>query len=221
VEAADRRSAISQLKAKGWIPISVAEGAGPKTPASWPLSTITFSVCVAAVALLVIFVFVSRRDATPRKRVTHRDAPVTNDVSRRQPSVAEVAKKKHPGEVVHDSPPPNNPIVVVVPPSVVKVTPKLMPKRAAGEGTKGAARVLVPGIRRHGDTNAPNPYATFRTRTERMLSMMINAKPGERIIGVSLGRNFDQDFLASLSNKIEVYPTDSPEVVANKEEVAR
>jgi hypothetical protein len=81
-------------------------------------------------------------------------------------------------------------------------------------------RKLVPGIRRAGVTNAPNPYATFRTTPERVMSQLLRTPPGNAVLlAIPLGPDFDQEFSASLKNMIEIYETDTPEEENHKNAV--
>ena len=79
-------------------------------------------------------------------------------------------------------------------------------------------RKVVPGLRR--GTNEPNPLATLRTTSERVMSHLLRIRPGDPVIEIGLGRNLDADFAASLTNIIEIYETDSPADAAHKEDIA-
>lgn len=222
LEAVDRASALAQLKARGLLPISVEEG-----KASAPSGAATFGIKRAAsialtVAALGLGVVLAVR-LTPRPQPKKQPAPLQKraapSVAKAQP--AETVKVEKPAALPK---PAEQPKIVAPAPAVAapaEFPAVTLPKTnalAMRLSTK-TPRVLVPGLKR-ADTNAPNPYLTFKTKSERVMSQMLLAKPGEPMLGLGFGRDFDKDFIKALDNTIEIYPTDTPEEVAHKENVA-
>jgi hypothetical protein len=82
---------------------------------------------------------------------------------------------------------------------------------------KRPPRKVVPGIRM--GTNQPNPLATLRSTSERVMSQLLSTRPGDRALEIGLGRNLDADFAVALTNIIEIYETDSEEEAAHKEAI--
>ena len=80
-------------------------------------------------------------------------------------------------------------------------------------------RKIRPGILRNAEADAQKPDTTFRTKSERMISRMLIAKPEELILPISLGSDFDQDFEASMTNTILIYDDDTAETAAHKADV--
>jgi hypothetical protein len=218
LEAADRGAALAVLKARGLTPVSVTEGNAPRGVALPPWFSVR-AAGLAAVALALAAGYFVSRDRS-KKTVKPAPAPKEEQAVTREPesiqpekTAVEVPAPQLPSEPVAVEPPPARPGLPV------SERPRPADTPAVREQPK-AARVIVPGIRRNTDTNAPNPYATFRTRTERALSQILSAKPGEVIVDVGPGPHFERDFAEALKNKIEIYPTDSEEMAAHKEDVA-
>lgn len=221
--AADRAAALEALKAKGLVPVSVEVGAAASGRRQLLEVTVPRPILAAAgVALLLVCGwYISQTVAGKR---TTSVGPVKADSGEKAPVV--VAPRATEGARGGIAPEPALPI-----PEVSEPAPVPMPvdvSRVSIPRTNSVAlrmppkaeRVITFGLRRGVDTNAPNPYATFRTKTERMMSMMLSAKPGEMMVDVSFGRDFDQDFAESLKNVIEIYDTDSEEMASHKEDVA-
>lgn len=218
VKAVDRISALKQIRASGKVPFSVTEGTVHKTPQYRHSALVLLSVCATGLfGIVLILLFPHKGSMRPqqdgkRQKQVERVAVVQQQM----PALTNAARTRAQAGAT------NIPLPVVkMPPSVIKVSHALATHSVRETESQKERHLFVTGVHRPGDTNEPNPYVTFRTRTENMLLMMVNARPGERMQGLFLYPNFKQDFEASLSNKIEIYPTDPPEVVANKEEVAR
>lgn len=214
IQAADRGAALAALKAKGLMPVSVTEGGQISREVALPA---WFSVRILALAGLVIvlgagcLLWLMRK---PGKPVVEVKEPKVSVEKKAVTPVQSVAKVNESTEPV-----PQEVAVAVQKPARPTVQEQTPPPAATVAKPK-AARVLKPGYRENADTNAPNPHATFRTRTERVLSQLLSAKPGEVIVEIGLGPNFEDDFQAALKNQIEIYPTDSEEMAAHKEDVA-
>lgn len=216
LQAADRGAALAALKAKGLTPVSVTEGGHVPREAALPAWCSVRALAWGGLAVVLgvgcwLWLRVERKPEKPvveakvptapaeRQAVAPVQAPVkVDEPAETLPPAAPAADQKPVRPVVQEQPPP---------PAVTAAKPK-------------AARVLKPGYRGNTDTNAPNPYATFRTRTERVLSQLLSARPGEVIVDIGLGPNFEKDFQEALKNQIEIYPTDSEEMAAHKEDVA-
>lgn len=222
LNAADRQAALAELKSRNQLPTTLEEGgrspspSGPGAGPRWPV------IALAGALLLLTLVWVVPRlssDKKPGRATAAPKKPVAAKVVKPSPAPAPKARTESPKPVE-----PPAPVVQAAPPAPVEPSvelPVALPPRTNSLALRppGGPRVLVPGLRR-ADTNAPNPYATFKTKSERMMSQMLDTKPGERIVGVGFGRDFDKDFLAALDNTIEIYPTDTPEMAAHKEDVA-
>lgn len=220
ITAADRADALNALMAKGLTPVSVEEGSSLK--GSFRLSGLFKPARLGGLAVILVmgtlFLMQGRgRVSTKRTPKARQGQPARPEVASRPPAAAPVPAEStvlapvEPPEAIATTRPPVLFHGVTVP------NTNGLTRRALA---KDAVRVLVPGVRRNADTNAPNPYATFRTRSERMMSQVLDAKPGERILDLSQGWDFDKDFAAALENTIEIYPTDTEEMAAHKESVA-
>ncbi len=220
---ADRVAALAELKAQGLVPLSVEEGKAKSLPSGMkelklkrPLMVLAGGV-VALLAVWVVLRLLPAAKTNVARPKTHKEQAAKAVKAKPVPRVTETASMPpKPRKPADETPPePRKPAVegaaVITPPATNRIARRVSPK---------GDRVVVPGIRRNGGTNAPNPYATFRTTSERVMSGMLSAKPGEMIIGVSLGRDFDKDFAASLTNSIEIYASDTEEMAAHKEAVA-
>ena len=213
--AADRASALTELRSRDLVPINVEEGKAITGSGFTGINAKRPAFLLAAVVVALLGVWLAVRMMPAKKpAVMERKAP-TEKIAKAKPLPSPKVVPPKPVE-------PPKPPVEVAAPRPVEVQ-KVVPPRT--DTIKQLARpksdqVIVPGIVSNGDTNAPNPYATFRTKSERMMSGMLSAKSGEMILGISFGRDFDRDFAASLSNKIEIYPSDSKEMAAHKEDVA-
>lgn len=218
--APDRATALAQLKAQNLVPVSVEEGkAVPAASATdFDLKRITLlAFALAALAAGGWFVFRARSKPQPKpapapiqKRAAAPARQTPPAVIKPAVSPAEAPKPK---EIVKPAP---------APAAVPAEFPAIVPPKTNALALRMPAktpRVLVPGIKR-ADTNAPNAYVTFRTKSEKVMSHMLLAKPGEPILGLGFGRDFDQDFIKALDNTIEIYSTDTPEEAAHKENVA-
>ena len=216
--AADRASALTELRSRDMVPIAVEEGKAITGSGFNGLNVKRPAILLAGVAVALLGVWIAVRMMHAKKpAVAERKAPTEKVVK------AAKAKPVPSPKVVPPKPvdPPKPPVEVaaplpveikgVVPPKTNSIAMRLLSK---------GDNVIVPGIVNNGDTNAPDPYATFQTKSERMMSGMLSAEPGELILDISFGRDFDKDFAASLSNKIEIYPSDSKEMAAHKEDVA-
>ena len=217
LQAADRGAALAALKAKGLTPVSVTEGGQAPREAVLPAwcSARALAWVGLAVVLGVGCWLWLRVERKPEKPVVEARAPAAPAERQAVAPVQAPVKVDEPTETLPQPVPaadqkPVRPVVQELPPRPA-VTNTAQPK---------AARVLKPGYRGNTDTNAPNPYATFRTRTERVLSQLLSARPGEVIVDIGLGPNFEKDFQEALKNQIEIYPTDSEEMAAHKEDVA-
>jgi len=219
LQAADRGAALAALKAKGLTPVSVTEGGQAPREAALPawcsaraLALVGLAVVLGAGCWLWL-----RGGRKPEKPVVEAKGPAAPAERQAVAPVQAPVKVDEPTETMPQAVPavpaaaetPVRPVVQEQPspPAVTAAKPKAM-------------RVLKPGYRGNTDTNAPNPYATFRTRTERVLSQLLSARPGEVIVDIGLGPNFEKDFQEALKNQIEIYPTDSEEMAAHKEDVA-
>jgi len=215
IQAADRGAALAALKAKGLMPVSVTEGGQIPREVALPA---WFSTRILALAGLVIvlgvgcLLWLTRK---PEKPVVEVKEPKVSVEKKVVVPVRPVAKVDEPTEAVSQEV-----AVAVQKPVRPVVQEQIPPPTATVAKPKAAHRVLRPRDRENTDTNAPNPYATFRTRTERVLSQVLSAKPGEIIVEIGLGPNFEEDFQEALKNQIEIYPTDSEEMAAHKEDVA-
>lgn len=223
LRVANRVAALAELKAQGLVPLSVEEGKA-KRPQSGskdlilkrPLLLLAGGV-VALLAVWVALRLLPGAKANVARPKTHKEQAGKAAKAKPAPRVNEAKNTPpKPSKPAVETPPePLRPAVevpaLITPPATNRIARRVSPK---------GDRIVVPGIRRNGGTNAPNPYATFRTTSERMMSGMLSAKPGEMIIGVSLGRDFDKDFAASLTNSIEIYASDTEEMAAHKEAVA-
>lgn len=212
--ADDRTAVLQALRVQGLAPVSVVEGPAPKE--SFRLNIAPRTLVLAGVTLLLVvgalFMLPARKPEKPHPKPEVKKAvkvakakPVpAPQKALEQPKVP--VETPNPVEVA--APPPAE-LRGVVPPKVSKAL-RVPPK---------SERIISFGLL-NVNTNVPNPLATFQTKTERMMSLMLSAKPGELILDVSLGRDFDKDFAASLDNTIEIYPSDTPEMAAHKEDVA-
>lgn len=219
LKAAERTAALEQIRSSGLVPISVEEGSLKTAPGvghKMNDKTIGLLAGVLTIAVGVFFalqIFI-KKENDPKPSVEFK--PKVNTVAQAVPtnngaaasdglavSPTEQLKVQDRGVSA-----PQGDLKGVVPPEIKK-TSLIRPK----------ARVLVPGMR-NADTNAPNPYATFRTRSERMMSQMLEAQPGEIMVDIGFGADLNQDFIAALDNTIEIYPTDTEEMAAHKKDVA-
>jgi len=219
---ADRVAALAELKAQGLVPLSVEEGKAKSPPSGMkhlklkrPHIVLAGGV-IALLAVWVVLRLLPEAKTNAARPKTHKEQAAKAVKAKPTPRVTEVKTPPKPSRSSADTPP--EPLKTAVDAPAVITLPAT--NRIALRMSPKGDRILVPGLRRNGDTNAPNPYATFRTTSERMMSMMLSAKPGEMIVGVSLGRDFDKDFAASLTNSIEIYATDTEEMAAHKEAVA-
>jgi hypothetical protein len=105
--------------------------------------------------------------------------------------------------------------VHAVPQAVVQAMAASLRPRVPPKGE----RIVRPGIIRNASADAPQSNTTFQTKSERMISRMLIAKPEEMILPVSLGSDFDQDFGASMTNTILIYDDDTAETAAHKADV--
>lgn len=219
LKAADRNAALAELRTRSLVPISVEEGIAPKEALRLSVAPRTLVLAGAAV-VLVIGALLMMRGRTPEVRQPAATVAVVKPAPLPKATPPQTVEPVKPA-ASPAIPEPPQPSVEAAPAQPVALQGVVPPKagKAALRPPPKADRVIVPGIR-NADTNAPNPYATFKTKSERMMSMMLSAKPGEMILGVSLGRDFDKDFAASLSNTIEIYPTDTEEMADHKADVA-
>lgn len=219
LEAADRNAALKEIRSSGLVPISVEEGHLNTAPGIGQIinkKTIGLLAGVLIIAIGAFFalqIFVKKENSP---KLSSKSKPKVNAVSHALPTHNSAPASDNlavsPTEQLkaqdRNGSAPQGDLKGVVPPEI-QSTSLLRPK----------ARVLVPGIR-SADTNAPNPYATFRTRSERMMSQMLETQPGEIMVEVGFGNDFNQDFIAALDNTIEIYPTDTEEMAAHKKDVA-
>jgi len=222
LKAIDRVTALTILKSQALVPVAVEESTESpvsRLPGMFGKRALLLAAgVVALVAAVGLTLWLKPKAAQERVEKPQPVRVAEPKVPAPQPVVATPAVEPE-GPAAVPAPLP----AVQAPAPVETETPSLVPPKRdtlASRKPTQAERVLVPGLKRNGDTNAPNPYATFKTRSERMISMMIKTKPGERILDVSLGRDFDKDFAAALDNTIEIYQTDDEEMAAHKEDVA-
>jgi len=220
LEAVDRTTALAIIRSKGLVPLSVAEGgAAVRMPKRLDVATkrvLFATLCVAAIVAGVISLFLQRpstRPSTSQEKPTQKETiRITPPQSQR--TQTELQTPVVPKQEVIEDPVTDAQPVIEQPQPVREIS-----RTASQSREKKPPRILKPGIR-SGDTNAPNPYATFKTRTERMLSMMLTAKPGNVMLDLGTARDMDSDFKAALENQIEIYATASAEMATHKEDVA-
>ncbi len=220
LKAADRSAALAELKSGGLVPITLEEGVLKSAHHFKSKKNALLLTGVAVVMLLGLWVVLrlppqNIKELKPKIQLQKAVNVVSsNTIAKSNPAIVEspvvppVPVPVQPVELAESSLP--TPLRSVATPPEKKLTNLERPKNN---------RILVPGIR-NGDTNAPNPYATFRTKSERLMSQMLSAQPGEKIIDVGYGRDFGPDFIASLDNTIEIYPTDTEEMAEHKKDVA-
>ena len=216
VEAPGRAECVAECKRRGIAPTSIREGRSGKSATSSsdgragarPSRGVLWSVAILAAAILAVGVWrwlAGERDARPSqkeepKRVAavHVEKPVrkqvpprvTNEVAR----VEAVATNK------------------VVQPVAEEPLPVHVPKY-----TNIAYRTSARGVLSVHGKPVPPHRRLFKHVSERAIQKLLLVKPGAKVIGNPIPRNFDENFRESLKDEIVFEPEDTPADIEMKQ----
>lgn len=222
IPAADRAAAVQEIRALGLVPVDLQAGDAPAAAARRAPSARTMLIAAAALAAAAALIVALARRAAPQPAPPPPAAPSAAAVPA-APTVQTAPAA--PAAPAAQAAPAATPVPAATATDTAAVTPPPaagIARRIHGAGAAGAARPprkVVPGIR-IGPTNAPNPLATLRTTSERMISQLLRTRPGDPVLPIMPGPDFARDFSIALTNPIVIYETDTPEDAAHKEGIA-
>lgn len=223
VEAAGRTECVAALKARGITPVSVREGVqkvrrgnGTRSASRSPRVAV-WRFCVLAAAAFAVAA------AAWWLRGGEKSATRTRPVgSKRIQSVRPVKPTVKPADT-NESVGATAAKTEETQPAVETPRPVHVPKY-----TNIAYRTTARGVLSvHGKPVQPH-RRLFKHVSERAIQKLLLVKPGAKVIGNPIPRNFDENFKESLKTEITIEPEDTPEdiemkksMIAVKEELAR
>ena len=204
IDAADRASALAQMRSRGITPISVKEGgklASTTTSASRPL-WLKGAVAGFLVVIAAVVAFVCMRPA---------ESPVAPKVEKPKKAV----KVEKPMPVAKSELQPR-----ITPVPVTNISKKVAFKDRSTNG------MTVAELKRWEILNRPAPgytndsvrasdtpaYAIFKHHSENEIAGYLTMEPGENLLGTPrYGQRFEKDFLESLKESIVINDDDTDE----------
>ncbi|HNX35032.1 MAG TPA: hypothetical protein PKM57_10415 [Kiritimatiellia bacterium] len=209
LQAEDRTDALRQIKAKGCVPVSVAEGQTAAGGPAWnPAWTVRGAWIAAAGVVLIGGLAVWHR---AERKPVKRPAVVAADIKKAAP-----AAKPKPVKPVAAKP-------VQVPAITVPAAdvPNPEPKPATAAALP-ASQPLPPPAPQPSEIAVETPVRPhqFKNKTEQLLSMAMSVPPGGFVPPLPISPEMEQDFAKSLTNEIVIFDDDDERTANIKENVA-
>lgn len=200
---ADRTDVLHQLQGEGITPISVTEGL-PPTPSGSKKYLRYFLVALAVLLLAIVCSLIAGKQKKPLRET-------------KKAHVSGEAKKAAPKNIRPSSP------------QTVK-TEKQKPNGLRKSVQESTSNLSPPGKNHPPNSEQEHPQeekkavhpSGFQNASDQLLAMALSVPEGHDMppLPIPQGEAMDTMFLNSLTNKIIIYPDDSPEVIKLKERVA-
>ncbi len=213
IESASRAACLAECRARGIVPIGIREGRSSSRCAAANTGSHRLLLAGAFLVIAVIGVawwFWSRSG-------TQSVPPSKPPVEKRTKALA---PKREPH--IHERPTATQQVAAVPPVAIVPQTNAVVvpPKRTTNRdpsNTNVVERIPGRGIIHHiKPRTKPLP---LKYSSERDIARLVLFKPGQLYLPVRLGKRFEDDFKASLNDKIEILPTDTEDEVEIKKAV--
>ena len=214
LQAEDRADALRQIKAKGCVPVSVAEGQAAAGGPAWnPAWTVRGAWIAAAGVVLIGGLAVWHR---AERKPVKRPAVVAADVKKTAPAAKPKPVKPASAKPVQAAaqPAPAQPVPEKPTPAERPATAAALP--ASRPGPAPAPQPAEPAAE---PVPPPSP-SQFKTSTEQLLGLAMSIPPGNPIPPLPIVPGLDKDFVNSLTNEIVIFSDDDERTANVKENVA-
>jgi len=197
VAAESRADAMRQLAAKSIHPVTMQEGnaiaaagAAASAAVKLPLKNLLIALAAFAAVAIVCFIIFGRSAATSKSG---------------KKTTAKVAKTEAVVKGTHTAAENGGAAVVREPRGTKTNVARVGVKPAETNAEEEAAKDVKPPV--------------FNNASDQVLAMAVGGAPGQDIPPLPLSKGIEEDFKNSLTNKIEILPTDDERVKALKQAV--